>query len=316
MYDPRSEPHEFLADSRAEALEKAVAFFGVAEGELTLREVEGVSGSAGRTLLVAQPTAAVGRARPARGDDDDRGRERGGRERGGRDRDRGGRGGRERGGRDRDRGGRGRDRDRDRDRDRGRDRERVRDDEEEPPRAAAAPVGPSTGTAVGEIGSLGEFLLGMLERMGLGSFEISMEDEERHMVFQVRGAAAEAISAGEARTVEAIQLLVNQVAARVDEDAKRVVVDIEGDRSNRESYLARLADRAAKRAADTGRTVALDPMNGKDRREVHMALREVDGIATMSIGEGRYRQVLVVPEGAPEYDDAVEAVRASSNSDA
>jgi hypothetical protein len=35
-----------------------------------------------------------------------------------------------------------------------------------------------------------------------------------------------------------------------------------------------------------------------------MTIREADGVETMSIGEGRYRQVLVVPEGAPEYDDA------------
>ena len=34
-------------------------------------------------------------------------------------------------------------------------------------------------------------------------------------------------------------------------------------------------------------------------------MRDEDDVATMSIGEGRYRQVLVVPEGAPEYDDAV-----------
>lgn len=37
-----------------------------------------------------------------------------------------------------------------------------------------------------------------------------------------------------------------------------------------------------------------------------MAVREADGVATMSIGEGRYRQVLVVPEGAPEYEEALE----------
>jgi hypothetical protein len=50
--------------------------------------------------------------------------------------------------------------------------------------------------------------------------------------------------------------------------------------------------------------VALDPMNPKDRRAIHVALRGTPGIATMSIGSGRYRQVLVVPEGAPEYDEA------------
>jgi spoIIIJ-associated protein len=69
--------------------------------------------------------------------------------------------------------------------------------------------------------------------------------------------------------------------------------------------LSRLADRAVKRARDTGRAVALDPMNSRDRRAIHMAVREIEGVATMSIGEGRYRQVLVVPEGAPEYEDAL-----------
>ena len=46
-------------------------------------------------------------------------------------------------------------------------------------------------------------------------------------------------------------------------------------------------------------------MNGRDRRTIHIKIREIDDVATMSIGEGRYRQVLVVPEGAPEYDEAV-----------
>jgi predicted RNA-binding protein Jag len=48
-------------------------------------------------------------------------------------------------------------------------------------------------------------------------------------------------------------------------------------------------------------------MNSRDRRIVHVALRDRDQVATMSIGSGRYRQVLVVPEGAAEYDEAVEA---------
>jgi hypothetical protein len=50
--------------------------------------------------------------------------------------------------------------------------------------------------------------------------------------------------------------------------------------------------------------VALEAMNPKDRRTVHVALREADGIATMCVGDGRYRQVVVVPDNAPEYEEA------------
>ena len=58
--------------------------------------------------------------------------------------------------------------------------------------------------------------------------------------------------------------------------------------------------------------MALDAMNGRDRRTVHLALKEREGIATMGIGEGSYRQVLIVPAGAAEYDDALASSQASS----
>jgi spoIIIJ-associated protein len=166
-------------------------------------------------------------------------------------------------------------------------------------------VADSKGTPSGDIGELGEFLLGAVERMKLGSFEISESSEGDYLIFQLRGDAANALQAGDGRATDALQLIANQVAMRQSEDAPRVVVDVEGGGDEREQTLSRLADRAVKRARDTGRAVALDPMNSRDRRAIHMAVREIDGVATMSIGEGRYRQVLVVPEGAPEYEDAL-----------
>ena len=99
---------------------------------------------------------------------------------------------------------------------------------------------------------------------------------------------------------------------RRSEDPSRIVVDAEGEEERRNEFLERLAERAAKRAADTGRSVALDPMNGRDRRILHMSVREIDGVVTMSIGSGRYRQVVIVPEGAPEYDEALAASKAAA----
>ncbi|MAG32548.1 MAG: hypothetical protein CL908_16820 [Deltaproteobacteria bacterium] len=163
----------------------------------------------------------------------------------------------------------------------------------------------SKGTPKGDIGPIGEFLVGALERMKLGSFEISKSEEGNFLIYQIDGAAAEALQSGDGRATDALQLVANQVSMRQSDDAPRIVVDVEGGGDEREETLGRLADRAVKRARETGRSIALDPMNSRDRRLVHVAVRDTDGIATMSIGEGRYRQVLVVPEGAPEYDEAV-----------
>ena len=163
----------------------------------------------------------------------------------------------------------------------------------------------SKGTAKGKIGPIGEFLVGAIERMKLGNFEISESTEGDFLIYQLNGPAAEALQSGDGRATDALQLVANQVAMRQSDDAPRVVVDVEGGGDEREKTLSRLADRAVKRARETGRSIALDPMNSRDRRAIHLAVRDESDVATMSIGEGRYRQVLVVPEGAPEYDDAV-----------
>jgi len=148
--------------------------------------------------------------------------------------------------------------------------------------------------------------------MDLGPFEISENQEGELLIFEIRGAAAAELARGEGRSVDAIQLLANQAASQRSDEPPRVVVDVEGNGEARELLLSRLAERVAGRARDTGRAVALDPMNGRDRRLIHLALREEEGIATMSIGEGRYRQVVVVPEGAPEFEDACREAEAAA----
>ncbi len=303
MYDAKSEAHEFVGEDRGEAVAKACEFFGVEEDKLTVREPRDVYGLGGRAVVVALPVDA---RRPQRGGrDDDRG---GDRDRG-RDRDRGGR---DRGrGRDRE-GGRGRDRDRGRSRGRDRDGDREVAVEEED-RGTARGFVESKGQAVGDVGETGEFVIGIVERMGLGDFELTSSGEGDFVVYELRGTAARALGSGDGRAVDGLQLLANQHAARQSDDPPRVVVDAEADPERREAFLTRLADRAARRARDSRRSVALDPMNPRDRRIVHVALREADAVATMSVGSGRYRQVVVVPEGSPEYDEARNASEAAES---
>ncbi|MBJ18859.1 MAG: hypothetical protein GY910_03660 [bacterium] len=305
MYDQRQEPNEFVGESLEDVRAQAAEFFGKEESDLKfIVAPEGeIFGTAGRTVVVAVPKDVAARGpRPSDGG--------GERDRGDRGRDRGDRGGRERGrGRGDDRGPR-RDRgDRNEGRERG-GRGRGGRSEREAPREELkseelAAVADSKGTPKGEIGAIGEFVLGAVERMKLGSFEISESAEGGFLIYQLSGAAAEVLQAGDGRGTDALQLITNQVAMRQSEDAPRIVVDVEGGGDEREEMLGRLSDRAVKRAKETGRSIALDPMNGRDRRTIHIKIREVENVATMSIGEGRYRQVLVVPEGAPEYEEAV-----------
>ena len=273
MYDAKQELHEFVAEDRDAAVAKACAFFGLESDQLQIEEPPAgdVYGLGGRTVVVAGPKD---RKPPARGGRDDGGR--------GRDRDREGRG---RGGRERRERG-------------GRDRDRA------PREAPALSDEPSVGTVSGTLGEIGQFVCGAIERLEVGPFEIAESQEGDVVAIEVKGAAAGVLAAGEARAIDALQMLANQALARI-QDEGRVVLDIEGASESREKHLERLAERAVKRAQEGGKAIALDPMNGHDRRAIHLAVRELDGVATMSIGEGRYRQVVVVPEGAEEYEEAL-----------
>jgi spoIIIJ-associated protein len=159
---------------------------------------------------------------------------------------------------------------------------------------------------------VGEFVCGVIERMDLGPFEIGESGEGGLLVLQVGGAAAPRLAGSDGRAVDALQLLANQAAGRLSEEPPRVVLDVEGDVEARESRLTKLAQRVAQRARETGRVVRLDPMNGRDRRIIHLALRDDEDVATMSSGEGRYRQVVVVPEGAPEFEEAQREAEAAA----
>lgn len=304
MYEARNEAHEFIGDDRAEAVRKAVAFFGIDEEGLLVRALDGttVYGLAGRTVVVAAPKnrapvrRSEGGERGERGDRGDRG-------------DRGRRDGRREGRRDREDGRRGEGRRDDR-------REGGGARSFEPMPVAAAPVErtePSVGSAKGALTEIGEFVKGTIERLDLGSFEIGESEDDEVRAFEISGEAARALAGGDGRTVDALALIVNQAAQKGDEDAKKVVLDVEGNTEAREGFLTRLAQRAVARARDGGRAIALDPMNGRDRRIIHLAVRDEDGVASMSIGEGRYRQVVVVPEGAPEYEEAQRQSEASAS---
>jgi spoIIIJ-associated protein len=156
----------------------------------------------------------------------------------------------------------------------------------------------------GPVGDVAVFVCGVIERMDLGPFEISESGEGGLLVLQVRGAAAPGLAGSDGRAVDALQLLANQAAGQLSEEPPRVVLDVEGDAEARESRLTKLAQRVARRARETKRVVRLDPMNGRDRRIIHLALRDEEDVATMSTGQGRYRQVVVVPEGAAEFEEA------------
>ena len=143
-----------------------------------------------------------------------------------------------------------------------------------------------------------EILQQLVEMMGYeASVEISTGDTPKVTVHGADEDEKEALGALIGRKGErlsALQHLVNLMLSRKMGSWTRVLVDVEDYRGRRERQLIEVATRAAERVNETGQMLQLEPMSALERRWVHLALRDVEGITTQSIGEEPTRRVVVL----------------------
>ena len=94
-------------------------------------------------------------------------------------------------------------------------------------------------------------------------------------------------------TLDAIQYLLSLVINKNKDSYIKVVVDTEGYRAKREETLVRLANKMAEKARYVKRPIKLEPMNPYERRIIHSALQNIQGITTYSEGDEPYRRVVI-----------------------
>jgi spoIIIJ-associated protein len=149
-----------------------------------------------------------------------------------------------------------------------------------------------------------DFLLGVLERMGI-SADIDIKDDQDRTVLEIQTSDTELVIGRRGVVIDALQHLVNKAVFKErgerDRNAERgkpLVVDAGGFRDKQLERLRAIAQKMATQALETKQIVALQPMSPHDRRIVHMAISEIPGLTTRSEGEGDDRHILVVPAGA------------------
>jgi spoIIIJ-associated protein len=95
------------------------------------------------------------------------------------------------------------------------------------------------------------------------------------------------------QTLDAIQELTRMVVSRRLDERVRVIVDVEDYRKRREARLEEKARETAERVLRTGTEEALEPMNPFERKIVHDAVADIDGVESSSRGEEPERSVVI-----------------------
>lgn len=107
------------------------------------------------------------------------------------------------------------------------------------------------------------------------------------------GEQAELLARHRGEPIKALQHVVDMAFVRSRDDEQRVFVDALGYRKSKDVELRQMAKLLAAKAKETGLDQQLGPLNPYERRIVHLAVAEVPGVASESIGDAFSKTVTI-----------------------
>ena len=146
-----------------------------------------------------------------------------------------------------------------------------------------------------------EFLEGLFPLIG-EEVHAELKGEDEKIVIELTATSVKNIIGRRGEVIDAVQTLAGAVANIGRKDYKRVVVDCENYREDREETLKRVANKLAAKAVRLGKRVRLEPMNPYERRIIHSALVDNPDVTTKSEGKEPARFVVIIPKNMRTYD--------------
>ncbi len=114
---------------------------------------------------------------------------------------------------------------------------------------------------------------------------IAVEETADGPRLNLTGDEAELLVRHRGEALKALQHVVDMAFGRELEGDKRVFVDALSYRRGKDIELRQMAKFLAEKVKQTGSEQQLGPLNPYERRIVHMAVAEIPGVATESVGD-------------------------------
>ena len=122
---------------------------------------------------------------------------------------------------------------------------------------------------------------------------VDVEDTPDGPRLNLSGEEAELLVRHRGEPIKALQQVVDMAFGRSFESERRVFVDALGYRKGKDIELRQMAKLLAGKAKETGLDQPLGPLNPYERRIVHLAVAEVPGAASESVGDAFSKTVVI-----------------------
>jgi spoIIIJ-associated protein len=141
-----------------------------------------------------------------------------------------------------------------------------------------------------------EFLTQLTAEFGLHASVSATKVDEDTLEIQMTGSDLGLLIGPKGATLAAIQNLARTVVHyETGANNGHINIDVGGYRQKRTEALIRFAHQVAAKVKQSGARTALEPMSAVDRKVVHDAVSEIEGVSTVSEGEEPRRRVVVIP---------------------
>lgn len=141
-----------------------------------------------------------------------------------------------------------------------------------------------------------DFIETTISKMGIKANLVINTVDEDVISFDIVGEDIAILIGKYGATLDSLQYLACIVANKKCPCRRRIVIDADGHRAKRTKELQERAIKIADMVVKHGREAVMEPQNAKDRRIVHMVLRNHPGVKTYSEGDGMDRHVIISPK--------------------
>ena len=122
---------------------------------------------------------------------------------------------------------------------------------------------------------------------------VNLEETADGPRFNLTGEEAELLVRHRGEPLKALQHVVDMAYGRTLDGEKRVFVDALEYRKGKDIELRNMAKFLAQKAIDSAQDQQLGPLNPYERRIVHMAVAEIPGATTESVGDAFSKTVFI-----------------------
>ena len=138
-----------------------------------------------------------------------------------------------------------------------------------------------------------DYLTPIFTLMGVEDFTFSALQKGEATILRVNGSHMGALIGRRGETMESLSYLASLVANRMEGDYIKLGLDVAGYRGKRENDLTALAQKIGQKVRRSGRCFSMEPMNPYERRIIHSAISQMEGLRSESKGEGKDRHVVI-----------------------